>query len=233
MSDPGKYRTKEEVDQMMQSDPLHLFSKRLMEQERVTRRRARGHRQGRPGPGRRVRPLHRSRAPFPPPESLYEDVYVRSPYMNMKGAEKDPAWRAALARRPRAREVPGLGPGRGQGGRLDMALITMREALNQALREEMTRDESVFLLGEEVGAYQGAYKITQGLLAQFGEWRVRDTPIAEEVIAGHRGGGRVHRPATHRGDDDLQLLDPGPRPDRQPRRQVPVHVRAARSAAPW
>jgi pyruvate dehydrogenase E1 component beta subunit len=65
-----------------------------------------------------------------------------------------------------------------------MALITMREALNQALREEMTRDESVFLLGEEVGAYQGAYKITQGLLAQFGEWRVRDTPIAEEVIAG-------------------------------------------------
>ena len=65
-----------------------------------------------------------------------------------------------------------------------MALLTMREALNQALREEMTRDSSVFLLGEEVGAYQGAYKITQGLLAEFGEWRVRDTPIAEEVIAG-------------------------------------------------
>src|SRR6187549_274654 len=65
-----------------------------------------------------------------------------------------------------------------------MALLTMREALNQALREEMKRDESVFLLGEEVGAYQGAYKITQGLLAEFGEWRVRDTPIAEEAIAG-------------------------------------------------
>ena len=62
-----------------------------------------------------------------------------------------------------------------------MALLTMREALNQALREEMKRDESVFLLGEEVGAYQGAYKITQGLLADFGEWRVRDTPIAEEI----------------------------------------------------
>ena len=65
-----------------------------------------------------------------------------------------------------------------------MALLTMREALNQALSEEMSRDSSVFLLGEEVGAYQGAYKITQGLLAKFGEWRVRDTPIAEEVIAG-------------------------------------------------
>jgi len=65
-----------------------------------------------------------------------------------------------------------------------MAVITMREALNQAMREEMRRDPSVFLLGEEVGQYQGAYKITQGLLQEFGEWRVRDTPIAEEAIAG-------------------------------------------------
>jgi pyruvate dehydrogenase E1 component beta subunit len=65
-----------------------------------------------------------------------------------------------------------------------VALLTMREALNQAMREEMARDPRVFILGEEVGAYQGAYKITQGLLAEFGEWRVRDTPIAEEAIAG-------------------------------------------------
>ena len=65
-----------------------------------------------------------------------------------------------------------------------MAILSMREALNQAMREEMRRDASVFLLGEEVGAYQGAYKITQGLLQEFGEWRVRDTPIAEEAIAG-------------------------------------------------
>lgn len=65
-----------------------------------------------------------------------------------------------------------------------MALLSMREALNQAMSEEMARDPSVFILGEEVGAYQGAYKVTQGLLAKFGEWRVRDTPIAEEAIAG-------------------------------------------------
>src|SRR5262245_9979620 len=65
-----------------------------------------------------------------------------------------------------------------------MALLTMREALNQAMKEEMTRDPKVFILGEEVGAYQGAYKVTQGLLQEFGEWRVRDTPIAEEAIAG-------------------------------------------------
>jgi len=65
-----------------------------------------------------------------------------------------------------------------------MGVLTMREALNQAIREEMARDASVFLLGEEVGHYQGPYKITQGLIQEFGEWRVRDTPIAEEAIAG-------------------------------------------------
>ena len=65
-----------------------------------------------------------------------------------------------------------------------MPVITMREALNSAMREEMRRDPSVFLLGEEVAEYQGAYKITQGLFQEFGEWRVRDTPIAEEAIAG-------------------------------------------------
>jgi pyruvate dehydrogenase E1 component beta subunit len=65
-----------------------------------------------------------------------------------------------------------------------MGILTMREALNQAMKEEMKRDQNVFVLGEEVGAYQGAYKVTQGLLQEFGEWRVRDTPIAEEAIAG-------------------------------------------------
>jgi pyruvate dehydrogenase E1 component beta subunit len=65
-----------------------------------------------------------------------------------------------------------------------MGVLTMREALNQAIREEMARDASVFLLGEEVGHYQGPYKVTQGLIQEFGEWRVRDTPIAEEAIAG-------------------------------------------------
>lgn len=65
-----------------------------------------------------------------------------------------------------------------------MALITMREALNQALREEMLRDENVFLLGEEVAAYQGAYKVTKGLLEELGPKRVIDTPITELGFAG-------------------------------------------------
>jgi len=65
-----------------------------------------------------------------------------------------------------------------------MAVITMREALNQALREEMQRDENVFLMGEEVAAYQGAYKVTKGLLEELGEKRVIDTPITELGFAG-------------------------------------------------
>jgi pyruvate dehydrogenase E1 component beta subunit len=65
-----------------------------------------------------------------------------------------------------------------------MAVITMREALNQALREELERDENVFLMGEEVAAYQGAYKVTKGLLDEFGGKRVIDTPITELGFAG-------------------------------------------------
>ena len=65
-----------------------------------------------------------------------------------------------------------------------MAVITMREALNQAIREEMHRDPGVFLMGEEVAAYQGAYKVTKGLLAEFGAKRVIDTPITELGFAG-------------------------------------------------
>jgi pyruvate dehydrogenase E1 component beta subunit len=65
-----------------------------------------------------------------------------------------------------------------------MAVITYRDALNQALAEEMRRDPDIFLMGEEVGAYQGAYKVSRDLLEEFGEWRVRDMPIAELGFTG-------------------------------------------------
>src|SRR5919198_6733867 len=65
-----------------------------------------------------------------------------------------------------------------------MAVVTYRDALNQALREEMERDPDVFLMGEEVAVYQGAYKVSKGLLQEFGEMRVVDTPITELGFAG-------------------------------------------------
>src|ERR671936_1643299 len=65
-----------------------------------------------------------------------------------------------------------------------MPTMRYREALNQALREEMNADENVFLMGEDIGVFQGAFKVTQGLLEEFGEKRVRDTPISENTIVG-------------------------------------------------
>jgi pyruvate dehydrogenase E1 component beta subunit len=65
-----------------------------------------------------------------------------------------------------------------------MPTLTYRDALNQALREEMARDPDVFLMGEEVGVYQGAYKVSRGLLDEFGPMRVVDTPITELGFAG-------------------------------------------------
>ncbi|MCG8469936.1 MAG: pyruvate dehydrogenase complex E1 component subunit beta [Gemmatimonadetes bacterium] len=65
-----------------------------------------------------------------------------------------------------------------------MPVLSYRDALNEALREEMERDDSIFIIGEEVGEYDGAYKVSKGLLERFGEWRVRDAPIAELGFAG-------------------------------------------------
>src|SRR4051794_36958695 len=65
-----------------------------------------------------------------------------------------------------------------------MAEMRYREALNAALREELARDERVLIMGEDIGVFNGAFKVTQGLLDEFGEKRVRDTPISENTIVG-------------------------------------------------
>ena len=63
-----------------------------------------------------------------------------------------------------------------------MALITMRQAITDALREEMQRDERVFIMGQEVGVWGGTYAVTRGFYDEFGAKRVRDTPISEMAI---------------------------------------------------
>jgi pyruvate/2-oxoglutarate/acetoin dehydrogenase E1 component len=69
-----------------------------------------------------------------------------------------------------------------------MAEVTYLEAIRQGMQEEMRRDENVFILGEDIGAYGGAFKVTDGFLAEFGERRVIDTPIAEAAIVGAAAG---------------------------------------------
>lgn len=95
MSDPGKYRTKEEVEQMMKLDPIFVFGQRLMEQERFAQADLDAADQAAVAMvDECVRFADQS--PWPTEETLYQDVYVRSPYIHMKSAEKDPAWQAAV-----------------------------------------------------------------------------------------------------------------------------------------
>ncbi|MEN6415861.1 MAG: pyruvate dehydrogenase complex E1 component subunit beta [Armatimonadota bacterium] len=72
-----------------------------------------------------------------------------------------------------------------------MPVILYRQALNQAIREEMRRDENVCVIGEEVAHYQGAYRVTENLMQEFSEKRVKDTPISEEVIVGIGTGAAI------------------------------------------
>jgi pyruvate dehydrogenase E1 component beta subunit len=73
-----------------------------------------------------------------------------------------------------------------------MARITMRQAITDALREEMHRDENVFIMGQEVGVWGGTYAVTRGFHDEFGDKRVRDTPIAEMVIGGAATGAAMN-----------------------------------------
>src|SRR5437667_11734104 len=85
-----------------------------------------------------------------------------------------------------------------------MSAVTYLEAIGQAIREEMQRDEAVFLLGEDVGTYGGAFKVSAGLLEEFGAERVIDTPMAEADIIGSAVGAALMgmRPIA-----EMQVID--------------------------
>ena len=105
-----------------------------------------------------------------------------------------------------------------------MVTMTVREALRDAMAEEMRRDEDVFVMGEEVAEYQGAYKVTQGLLQEFGDKRVIDTPITEHGFAGLGVGAAFAGLEADRRVHDLQLRHAGDRPDHQFGGQDALHV---------
>ena len=86
-----------------------------------------------------------------------------------------------------------------------MPVLAYREALNQAMTEEMERDDRVFLMGEEVAEYNGAYKVSQGMLKRFGPRRVIDTPISEDGFAGIGIGAAMVGPAADHRVHDVQL----------------------------
>jgi len=107
----------------------------------------------------------------PPPKAQKSDVKARE-------APTPKATKAPEAPAPQPANDPDIPEG------TEMVTMTMREALRDAMAEEMRRDKDVFVMGEEVAEYQGAYKVTQGLLQEFGAKRVIDTPITEHGFAG-------------------------------------------------
>src|SRR5438132_1648236 len=103
------------------------------------------------------------------------------PEQREEPARPRPALRGDISARPRPAPISAPEPGEYTGKTVTQ---TVREALRDAMAEEMRRDDSVFLIGEEVAEYQGAYKISQGLLQEFGPRRVIDTPITEQGFTG-------------------------------------------------
>ena len=99
-------------------------------------------------------------------------------------APSSPSTPAVVAVPQAAPAAAGVAPDADLPAGTQFASLTVREALRDAMAEEMRRDESVFLMGEEVAEYQGAYKVSQGLLEEFGTMRVLDTPITEHGFAG-------------------------------------------------
>ena len=181
MADPEQYRSKEEVAQWRERDPIPAFAERLIaeglideaERERID-----------------AEALARVDAAVafaeslavPGAESLYDDVYVLDG--EAAGTRCRPRGSPPGAGSP----LPTRSPSRSRAPQAADALrclqMRYREALNAALREELARDERVLLMGEDIGVFGGAFKVTDGLLEEFGERRVRDTPISENTIVG-------------------------------------------------
>src|SRR5258708_22595568 len=104
---------------------------------------------------------------------------------------------------------------------------SIREALRAALHEEMVRDDRVFIMGEEVGRWDGTHKVTRGFFAEFGERRVRDTPISEMVIAGAAVGAAMAGCSPPSANNSNQFSLPGrPSPPTHSPQNPPTLFRA-------
>ncbi len=170
-SDPRVYRTKEEEQSWKDRDPILLLKEKLLKAELATEEELKVIEEG------AMEVIETAtrfalESPDPPAEELCLDVYV---YTETPAEEIEQERRL----RQQVRNDP------------DMRQITYREALNEALREEMDRDPRVFIMGEDVGLYGGAYQVTRGLFADYGGERVLDTPISEATIGGAAVGAAM------------------------------------------
>ena len=204
VADAGKvYRAPEEVAEARKHDPIDRFVAAAGHRRRDASTRMRSE------VNAEIDAAIRQAAadPAPDPAGLFDNVYG------------DPNWREQFARDGARRPV------RRAGGDALMADVTYREALRRALDEELARDERVFLMGEEIGRFEGSYKVTAGLYAKYGPRRVRETPIAEEGFVGAGVGAAMLGLRPGRRDHDDQLHPRGHGHGREPRGQGAPDVR--------
>jgi pyruvate/2-oxoglutarate/acetoin dehydrogenase E1 component/TPP-dependent pyruvate/acetoin dehydrogenase alpha subunit len=170
-SDPRAYRTKEEEQAYKDRDPILILSQELKavgmlndaEMESM---------EAEVKAKLKNAMTYSENSPTPDPAELETDVYAPSIF-TVKDVEDEAKFRDQVRTDPAVRQ------------------ITYVEAIQEALREEMQRDERVFIMGEDVGLYGGAYGATRNLFNEFGEWRVIDTPISEAAIGGAAVGAAM------------------------------------------
>ncbi len=170
-SDPRAYRTREEEAEWRKRDPIKVLREKMSVVGILTDEEFESLE------GQVTLKLDNAMAyaeasPEPSPEDVYTDVFAP-----VKTTSKD------IEVEKQLRLHVGSDP--------DMRQISFAQALVEAMREEMLHDESVFIMGEDVGLYGGAYGATRGLLEEFGEWRVIDTPISEATIGGAAVGAAM------------------------------------------
>jgi 2-oxoisovalerate dehydrogenase E1 component len=170
-SDPRAYRTREEEAAWKARDPI-LLLKRKMEALNYLTEAEYEELEKAVQAKLEAAMAYSNASPEPDPSEVETDVYAPS-----KFTQADIEAERAL--RERVRSDP------------NMRVISYAQALVEAMREEMLRDERVFIFGEDVGLYGGAYGATRGLYQEFGEWRVIDTPISEATIGGAAVGAAM------------------------------------------
>lgn len=177
-SDPRIYRTKEEERQWHEKDPIIKLRGQLLEAGVLSEDEAAGIEVAAKAAIDQAIEFAQA-SPEPNPDELYDGLYAPT-----KTGDADRQTEIAL--RQRVRATP------------ETRQLPYWQALNEALAEEMQRDPSVFLMGEDIGLYGGAYGVTRDLMKRFGEDRVMDTPISEATIAGAAVGAAMAglRPVT-------------------------------------
>ncbi len=175
MSDPASYRTKEELEKYRLDDPITRLRAQLTREGKLSNeqfdeidKRAKEEALA------SVRFAEKSAEP--PLEDLYKYTYLNGVEVDVSARKPSSFGWHCQETRARCRHR--------RPGKRGMREITYRQALNEALAEEIERDPNVFLMGEEVAEYNGAYKVSQGLLDRFGPTRIIDTPISENGFAG-------------------------------------------------